>query len=324
MKTVPVQQAVGMALAHDLTQIIIGGFEGARFKKGHIVREEDIPVLLSMGKQNLFVLELGPEDVHEEEAARRIAAAVTGPHVRAQDAGEGKVNLYAEVSGVLKVDEARLAQLVDDDLVMLTTLPQNTPVNAGDLLAGTRVIPLYVKDSTVRRAESVGQVLQVLPYQPLRVGVLSTGSEVYNGLIQDKFGPILRQKFAALGCTVMDQLFADDNEQMIADKIRQLRDAGAQLIAVTGGMSVDPDDRTPAGIRLAGTQLESYGAPFLPGSMFLLGYLDGVTVVGLPGCVMHDEFTIFDVLVPRLVAGEHLTRADVKALALGGLRSHTH
>lgn len=324
MKTVAVQDAVGMPLAHDLTQIIIGGFEGARFKKGHIVREEDIPVLLSMGKRSLYVLDLGPEDVHEEQAALRIAAAVTGDNAIYRPAGEGKVNIYAGADGVLTVDANKLARLVDDDLVILTTLPQHTPVKTGTLVAATRVIPLYVHESTVKRAESVGKLLQVMPYQPLRVGILSTGSEVFHGLIQDKFGPILRAKFAELGCTVLDQLFADDDEAMIADKITQLKDAGAQLIAVTGGMSVDPDDRTPAGIRHAGTQLESYGAPFLPGSMFLLGYLGAITVVGLPGCVMHDEFTIFDVLVPRLVAGEKLTRADVKALALGGLRSEDH
>lgn len=319
MKTVLVEEAVGTVLAHDLTQIIPGEFKGSRFKKGHVIAQEDIPVLLSMGKKHLYVIDPAADDVHEEEAARRIATAAAGENITLVEKGEGKVELHAAVDGLLKIDTDALENLIDDDAVMFAAIHQNMVVRQGELLAGTRVIPLFVKESVVARAESIGTFIRVVPLRNMRVGLVTTGSEIYHGLIQDKFGDVLRQKFAAYGSTVIEQLFADDDDQMIADCIRQLKQAGAELIAVTGGMSVDPDDRTPAGIRCAGVKIETYGAPVLPGAMFLLGYLDEVPVVGLPGCVMYHGTSVFDLVVPRLLAGEHVTRRDIKKLGHGGL-----
>lgn len=319
MKTVLVEEAVGTVLAHDLTQIIPGEFKGSRFKKGHVIAQEDIPVLLSMGKKHLYVIDPAADDVHEEEAARRIATAAAGENITLVEKGEGKVELHAAVDGLLKIDTDALENLIDDDAVMFAAIHQNVVVRQGELLAGTRVIPLFVKESVVARAESIGTFIRVVPLRNMRVGLVTTGSEIYHGLIQDKFGDVLRQKFAAYGSTVIEQLFADDDDQMIADCIRQLKQAGAELIAVTGGMSVDPDDRTPAGIRCAGVKIETYGAPVLPGAMFLLGYLDEVPVVGLPGCVMYHGTSVFDLVVPRLLAGEHVTRRDIKKLGHGGL-----
>lgn len=319
MKTVLVEEAVGTVLAHDLTQIIPGEFKGSRFKKGHVIAQEDIPVLLSMGKKHLYVIDPAADDVHEEEAARRIATAAAGENITLVEKGEGKVELHAAVDGLLKIDTDALENLIDDDAVMFAAIHQNVVVRQGELLAGTRVIPLFVKESVVARAESIGTFIRVVPLRNMRVGLVTTGSEIYHGLIQDKFGDVLRQKFTAYGSTVIEQLFADDDDQMIADCIRQLKQAGAELIAVTGGMSVDPDDRTPAGIRCAGVKIETYGAPVLPGAMFLLGYLDEVPVVGLPGCVMYHGTSVFDLVVPRLLAGEHVTRRDIKKLGHGGL-----
>ncbi|HIY53219.1 MAG TPA: molybdopterin-binding protein [Candidatus Agathobaculum merdavium] len=319
MKTVLVEEAVGTVLAHDLTQIIPGEFKGSRFKKGHVIAQEDIPVLLSMGKKHLYVIDPAADDVHEEEAARRIATAAAGENITLVEKGEGKVELHAAVDGLLKIDTDALENLIDDDAVMFAAIHQNVVVRQGELLAGTRVIPLFVKESVVARAESIGTFIRVVPLRNMRVGLVTTGSEIYHGLIQDKFGDVLRQKFTAYGSTVIEQLFADDDDQMIADCIQRLKQAGAELIAVTGGMSVDPDDRTPAGIRCAGVKIETYGAPVLPGAMFLLGYLDEVPVVGLPGCVMYHGTSVFDLVVPRLLAGEHVTRRDIKKLGHGGL-----
>lgn len=319
MKTVLVEEAVGTVLAHDLTQIIPGEFKGSRFKKGHVIAQEDIPVLLSMGKKHLYVIDPAADDVHEEEAARRIATAAAGENITLVEKGEGKVELHAAVDGLLKIDTDALENLIDDDAVMFAAIHQNVVVRQGELLAGTRVIPLFVKESVVARAESIGVFIRVVPLRSMRVGLVTTGSEIYHGLIQDKFGDVLRRKFASYGSTVIEQLFADDDDQMIADCIRRLKQAGAELIAVTGGMSVDPDDRTPAGIRCAGVKIETYGAPVLPGAMFLLGYLDEAPVVGLPGCVMYHGTSVFDLVVPRLLAGEHVTRRDIKKLGHGGL-----
>lgn len=319
MKTVLVEEAVGTVLAHDLTQIIPGKFKGSRFKKGHVIVPEDIPILLSMGKKHLYVIDPGADDVHEEEAARRIAAAAAGDNITLVEKGEGKVELHAAADGLLKIDTDALESLIDDDAVMFATIHQNVVVRQGELLAGTRVIPLFVKESVVARAESIGAFIRVVPLRNMRVGLVTTGSEIYHGLIQDKFGGVLRRKFADYGSTVIEQLFADDDDRMIADCVLQLKQAGAELIAVTGGMSVDPDDRTPAGIRCAGVKIETYGAPVLPGAMFLLGYLDEVPVVGLPGCVMYHGTSVFDLVVPRLLAGEHVTRRDIKKMGHGGL-----
>jgi hypothetical protein len=324
MQTIPIEQTVGTILAHDLTQIIPGQFKGSRFKKGYRVQAADIPVLLAMGKTQLYVLELGPDDVHEETAAWRIASAIAGAGMHPVAKGEGKVELVANQDGLLQIDREKVARLIDDDDLMIATLHPDQMVRTGDVLAGTRVIPLSVKEHQVGRAEQIRDVLTVRQLRAAKVGVVTTGSEIFHGRIKDSFGPLLRQKFAALGSAVICQWFADDQESMIADCIHQAVAAGADLIAVTGGMSVDPDDRTPAGIRLAGAHIETYGAPVLPGAMFLLAYLslpDGreIPLVGLPGCVMYHGASIFELVVPRLLAGEKVRRTDIKALAVGGL-----
>ena len=319
MKTVPTQAAVGMPLAHDLTQIIPGQYKGARFRKGHVVTEEDVPVLLSMGKENLYVLELGADDVHEDEAGQRIAQAAAGVNIQLKAKGEGKVELLAACKGVVRVNSDKLHSLIEDDAVMFATIHGNQVVEKGQLLAGTRVIPLYVPENTVQRAERIQDVVYVEEMRKARVGIVTTGSEIYHGRITDKFGDILRRKFAALDCEVIGQVFADDDETMIAEGIHQMIAQGADFIAVTGGMSVDPDDRTPAGIRKAGVEIVTYGAPVLPGAMFLLGYWKDVPVVGLPGCVMYHNASVFELVVPRLLAGEKMDRQAIKQFAEGGL-----
>ncbi|MDR3294360.1 MAG: molybdopterin-binding protein [Clostridiales Family XIII bacterium] len=322
MKEIAVQDAAGTVLAHDLTQIIPGEFKGAKFKKGHVVREEDIPLLISMGKKHLYVVEKNETDVHEDEAAMRIAAAAAGKGIRLEAPGEGKIELIAAYDGLLKIDAELLSQVIEQDEIMFASIHGNQPVKAGQTVAGTRVIPLYVSESVVAGAEALckcGTLAEILPLRHMKVGLVTTGSEIYTGKIKDAFGPALDKKFAALGSSILRQIFADDDEGMIADAIRTLIEEGAEVIGVTGGMSVDPDDRTPAGIRAAGGEIVSYGAPVLPGAMFLLAYMGDVPVVGLPGCVMYSNVSIFDLILPRILAGERLTKRDIKKLAHGGL-----
>lgn len=322
MKEVTVEQAVGTVLAHDLTQIIPGEYKGPKFKKGHIITEEDIPLLLSMGKRHLFVLEKDDNDVHENDAAYRIASKAAGEGIELTDPSEGKIELKATYDGLLKIDRDRLYELVSQDEIMFATIHENIVVRKGEKLAGTRIIPLFISEELLQQAEAVladGPVIKIVPLREMKVGVVTTGSEVYNGIIEDKFGPVLVKKFGELGSKVEKQVFADDDDEMIADCIRQLIDEGMDIIGVTGGMSVDPDDMTPSGIRKAGGEVVSYGAPVLPGAMFMLSYVGDVPVVGLPGCVMYSRTSIFDLIVPRLLAGEKVTKKDIAKLAHGGL-----
>lgn len=322
MKEIAVEQAIGTVLAHDLTQIIVGEYKGPKFKKGHIIKEEDIPVLLSMGKKHLYVLEKDDNDVHENEAAYRIASAAAGEGISLTDPHEGKIELRAEYTGLLKIDRERLYELVSQDEIMFASIQENIVVKEGQKLAGTRIIPLFISEENLQVAEKIladGPIIKVVPLKNMKVGVVTTGSEVYSGLIEDKFGPVLVKKFGDLGSTVVKQVFADDDDEMIAGCIRQLVDEGMDIIGVTGGMSVDPDDMTPSGIRKAGGEIVSYGAPVLPGAMFMLSYIGDVPVVGLPGCVMYSRTSVFDLIVPRLLAGERVTKKDINMLAHGGL-----
>lgn len=319
MKIKSVHDSVGTLLVHDLTQIIPGEYKGSRFKKGYLIKQEDISVLLSMGKEHLFVMELTDNEVHEDDAAWRIAVASSGPNIELRKKGEGKVELTASCDGLLKIDAEKLSDLIDDDEIMFASIHQNQLVKKGQPVAGTRVIPLFVKKELVEKAEQIQNLISVVALESHKVGLVITGSEVYHGRIEDAFGSVLRKKFEALGSHVMKEILSDDDEQMIAESIQRLIAEGADLIAVTGGMSVDPDDRTPAGIKRAGTQIITYGAPVLPGAMFLLGYIGEIPVVGLPGCVMYHGISIFDLILPRILAGEKISRKDIKALAQGGM-----
>lgn len=324
MKTVVVQDAVGLVLAHDMTQIIPGQYKGSRFKKGHIVTQDDIPVLLSMGKERIYILDLEMGMLHEDEAAQRLAAAAAGTGLVLTLPNEGKVDFVAARDGLLKVNVSLLNALNDQEEIMIATWHTNQLVTQGQKVGGTRVIPLAVQEKVIENAENIcastatAAVIDVLPLKPFKVGLVTTGSEIFNGTIQDAFGPVLVRKFEALGSRIMRQILVSDEEERIVTAIHALIAEGAGLIAVTGGMSVDPDDRTPAGIRSAGAQIVTYGAPVLPGAMFLLAYLGEIPIVGLPGCVMYHDTSIFDLIIPRILAGERPTRAEIKSLGHGG------
>ena len=323
MKLLRVEDAVGQVLCHDITQIIPGVTKDAVFRKGHIIRAEDIPVLLRVGKEHIYVWENNENMLHENDAADILRALCQGPHMRASAPKEGKIELTAEADGLLLVDTERLRAVNALGDMMIATRAGGFPVKKGDKLCGTRVIPLVIEKAKMeqaRKAAGPDPLLQLLPFRPRPFGVVTTGSEVKKGLIQDAFTPVLVDKLAEYGCELAAHAVCGDDADEITAAIAKMADEGAELILCTGGMSVDPDDRTPLAIRNAGAHIVSYGAPVLPGAMFLMAYLpDGRPVCGLPGCVMYAKRTIFDLVLPRLLADVPVTPQWLAGLGHGGL-----
>ena len=323
MKMIPTVNAVGHVLCHDLTQIIPGEFKGARFRKGHIVTEADVPVLLSMGKEHLYVWELEPGMLHENDAAARLVRICKGPGMDETEVREGKIELRAAFDGLFRVDTARLNAVNAIDELMIATRRGNTAVRAGDKLCGTRVIPLVIREEKLKQAEAAAgerPLLELLPYKLKTAAVVTTGAEVAGGLIADKFTPVLVEKLKAFGIRVIHHSLPGDEPAAVLGAIWAARAAQPDLILCTGGMSVDPDDNTPGAIRASGARIVTYGAPVLPGAMLLLGYFaDGTPILGLPGCVMYAKATVFDLILPRIAAGVTLGKQDFVALGEGGL-----
>ncbi len=323
LQTIRVEDAVGKVLSHDITKIVKGEFKGAYFKKGRVINKQDIPELLKLGKENIYVLEIEKGEVHEDEAGVRLGIAVAGENTRWDGPKESRVNIYACCDGLLKINVPSLEAVNGLPDVILSTLLNNTVVKKGDILAGTKVIPLLVPEHTLAEAERIcreaGWLIKVKPFKPHRVGVVITGNEVCKKRIRDGFGPIIKEKVAAFGSAVTRVEYVPDDRDGIKNKICAMAAGGVEIIFVTGGMSVDPDDVTPKAIRLTGAIVEKYGAPALPGAMFMLAYLGDAPVLGIPACGMFFKTTIVDLLLPRLLAGEKITGKDIVSLAHGGL-----
>ncbi|MBU5434037.1 molybdopterin-binding protein [Pseudoflavonifractor sp. MSJ-37] len=323
MKLIETKNAVGHVLCHDLTQIIPGVTKDARFRKGHIVAEEDIPVLLSMGKDHLYVWEKTEGMLHEDEAAVRLRDISINENMTATEPKEGKVELKAAIHGLFRVDVDRLFAINSLEEIMIATRHTNSVVHPGDKLAGMRVIPLIVSEDKVEAAEEAAgdePLMELLPFRRRTAAVITTGTEVFLGRIEDKFTPVLIDKLGKLGVEVVSHTKAPDDREKIVAAIQAAHSSGVDLILCTGGMSVDPDDQTPGAIKAAGVTVTSYGAPVLPGAMFLLGYFgDGTPVMGLPGCVMYAKATIFDLILPRVLCDVPVTKADLARLGHGGL-----
>lgn len=323
MKKVKTEEAVGMVLCHDLTKIVPGEFKGAAFRKGHKIRPEDIEEMLKMGKEHIYVWECDQDSLHENEAAERIARAAAGASLELSEPREGKVNMIATCRGLLKINVEALAEANYIEEVVIATRHTNQMLEKGDIAAGTRVIPLIIKKDKIERVEELcrqaGPLVELKPLRTLRTGMITTGSEVYYGRVQDRFGPVVKAKLREFDCTVTNHILLPDNMQQIAETIKKLIADGAEMVIVTGGMSVDPDDATPGAVKATGADIVSYGAPLFPGAMFLLAYLDQVPIMGLPGCVMYHKSSVFDLVLPRVLAGEKLTRRDLTRLGHGGL-----
>ena len=323
-KKVPVSQAVGMVLPHDVTEIVKDQFKGRAFRKGHIIAEQDVDHLRRLGKEHIYVLELGSEEIHENEAALAMAESLAGDGVEySTEVVEGKVGLKAAIDGLLKVNTEALYRFNLLGEVMCATLQDNTPVAKGEQVAASRLIPLVGVRRVVEEATAIARegvpIMRVLPLIKVRAGLVITGNEVFHGLIQDRFEQVLRDKLTGLGSTVAMVRFAPDDPNLIAAAIHACLDAGAQLIVTSGGMSVDPDDVTRLGIALAGAEEVVYGTPVLPGAMFLVGRIGQVPVLGVPACGMFHKITVLDLVLPRLLTGESIGREELARLGHGGL-----
>ncbi|MHB1626988.1 MAG: molybdopterin-binding protein [Bacilli bacterium] len=322
-REIRVEDAVGKVLAHDLTKIVPGEFKGRLFQKGHVIVEKDIEQLLAIGKEHIYVLSLEEGEVHEDVAASRMAAAIAHRSLLFSEPNEGKVTVKSAHAGLLRIDvKALYAVNALGDLAVVTKRAHSA-VTENQTVAGLRAIPLIVRDERLTSFETTlektGPLLEVLPFRRASVGVVTTGSEVYKGRIEDRFGPVLRAKLQVYGARWLGQEIVDDATDMIAQAIDRLIERGADIVLVTGGMSVDPDDRSPGAIAKAATEVVSYGVPMLPGSMSMLAYRHDVVLMGLPGCVIFDSVTAFDHLLPRVLAGQRLTGADIAELGHGGL-----
>ncbi|MCQ2442145.1 MAG: molybdopterin-binding protein [Oscillospiraceae bacterium] len=322
MKLVKTTDAVGHVLCHDITQIIKGVTKDAVFRKGHIVREEDIPVLLSVGKEHLYIWENDEKMLHENEAAEILRDICMGEGMHPTEPKEGKIELIADRDGLLMIDVERLRAVNALGEMMIATRASGFTVKKGDRLCGTRIIPLVIKKEKMERAKAVAgetPLLRLLPLKPKRFGVVTTGGEVFRGRIQDTFTPVLQEKLGEFGCEMIAHEILDDHHEEITAAIRRMLDMGCEMVLCTGGMSVDPDDKTPLAIKNSGAKIVSYGAPVLPGAMFLVSYLeDGRPVCGLPGCVMYAKRTIFDLALPRLLADVPVTAEYLAGLGHGG------
>lgn len=321
MKKVKVQDAIGMTLCHDITAMV-DGFKGAAFKRGHVITQEDIPKLLDIGKQHVFIWEENAGEIHEEDAARRLSQMTTVDGAHYGSVSEGKIQLFADQDGMFRVDKALLAAVNRIGDITITTLPDHYPVKAGDRLASMRIVPLVTEERQIAEAEALcagKQLYDLRPFKPLKVGIIITGSEIYHGRIKDKFERVARAKLAHYPAEILGVHVCDDELDMIVGAGRALLAEGAELLIFSGGMSVDPDDLTPSAIREMGAKIISYGVPSQPGNMTLVAYLDQAALLGVPGAAISRPTTIFDVLLPQIFCGDLLTKDDLIRLGEGGL-----
>lgn len=321
--SVPVDQAVGLALAHDLTRIVPGQVKETAFRKNQVITEGDLETLKDMGRSSLYVLELAPDEVHENDAAAELAQALAGEGVRLSSPAEGKVNLISARRGLLKIQVKATARFNAINHLALSTRHTDSVVEEGELLASFKVVPLAVKRSFLDRGialrERFGPLVEVAAFKPLKVGAVVTGREVLTGRVVDGFDQFVAPRITQYGARIFDKKVVGDESAVIAEAVAAQHRAGAEMIVVTGGLSVDPDDRTRQGIRRAGARQVFYGTPVLPGAMFLYALLNGVPVLGVPACVYYNPHTVFDMILPRVLTGEKITRTKISALGHGGL-----
>ncbi|NFI55476.1 molybdopterin-binding protein [Clostridium botulinum] len=323
MKLIDTKNSVGHVLCHDITQIIKDVKKGTAFRKGHIVTEEDIPVLLSLGKDHLYVWEKKEGFFHENEAAEVLLKICKNDNMTNSEVKEGKIELIASCEGLLKIDIDKLKKINMLDEIIIATRHNNTIVKKGDKLAGMRVIPLIIDEKKLESAKKIGEsvpIIELKNFVKKKVGIVTTGNEVYYGRIKDTFSPVIKEKLSKFDVEIIGQTIVNDDTDNITNAIRSYIDKGANMVICTGGMSVDPDDLTPSAIKSTGAKIISYGAPVLPGAMFLLSYYnDNIPILGLPGCVMYAKQTIFDLVLPRIMADEKISKDDLASLGHGGL-----
>ena len=324
MKKINVKEAVGMTLCHDITEIIPGGFKGAKFLKGHIIREDDVEVLLSLGKENIYIWEEDENYVHENDAAEFIKENIIGNNMSASEIREGKINFIADRDGIYKVNTELLREINSIGEIIVATKYNNTPVKKGGVVAGTRIIPLRVEKKQLEELKKITENKSLMEIKEiksdLRVGIITTGNEIFHGRIKDKSREALGEKLGKYGVKTIKQVFMPDEKDLIIAQIKEYIN-DTDIILCTGGMSIDPDDVTSDAIAESGCKMVTYGTPVLPGAMFLLGYFGEKIIMGLPGGVVFSKNSVFDILLPRILAGDVITKEDITDMGHGGLLS---
>lgn len=322
MKKIRTIDAVNQVLCHDITQIIVGKKKGPVFKKGHIIKEEDIPVLLSVGKDYIYIYENDENMLHENDAAYILKDLCGNENMTFSEPSEGKIEIFSNIDGLFLVDDEKLNIVNSFGEMMIATRSSGVVVKKGDKLAGTRIIPLVIEKEKMQKVQSLitSPILKVVPLKKKKYGLITTGNEVYYGRIKDSFTPILVNKLKAYGCEMVEHVILNDDHEKITSSIKSMLSSNVDMVLCTGGMSVDPDDKTPLAIKNSGVDIISYGAPILPGAMFLISYTkDNRPVLGLPGCVMYAKKTIFDIVLPRILADQKITKKYLSSLGSGGL-----
>ncbi|NCF00337.1 molybdopterin-binding protein [Emergencia sp. 1XD21-10] len=321
MRKIRVEDAVGQRLCHDITAMR-DGFKGAAFRRGHVISKKDIEALLAIGKKHIFIWEDKAGEIHEEEAAQRLATMASLQDAHYEGPSEGKMVLKADTSGMFRVNRRLLSEINRIGDITITTLPDHYPVQKGDRMASMRIIPLVTTEEQIEQAEKLCQnekLLSLLPYKKKKVGIIITGSEIYEGRIADKFEMVAKKKLTAFPCEVLGATICDDRQEQIVEAAQSYLDQGAELLLFSGGMSVDPDDLTPAAIKACGAEIITYGVPSQPGNMTLVSYLGKAALVGVPGAAISLPVTVLDVLLPQLFTDVKITKEDMLALAEGGL-----
>jgi molybdenum cofactor synthesis domain-containing protein len=323
IKKIKSEEAIGMTLAHDLTKIVPGKFKGPLFRKGHVILKEDVEELLKIGKDHIYILQLEEGEVHEDDAALRLAKVITGQGLTQIGPREAKINLKTEHKGLVKVNVNLLEQINAIGEIIVSTVHHNTICQSGTIVAGLRVIPLVIQENKIKKVEDLclkqGKVIHIVPLLEKRVGIIVVGTEVYKGRIKDSFTEIIERKVSELDSVVIYRTVVPDDIDSIAQAIKKATGNGVEVVIACGGMSVDPDDVTREGILKAGASIIFYGVPVLPGSMTLYATLEGIPVIGVPACVLHDPTTAFDIFLPRLLAGDDLSLNEIAKLGHGGL-----
>ena len=321
MKKIEVQNAVGMELCHDITEMN-DSFKGVAFKRGHIIRESDIEHMLRIGKQHIFVWEEHAGEVHEDDCAKRMAAMAPVEGAHYTEPAEGKVLLFADQRGMFRVNRELLNKINSIGDITICTLPDHYPVEVGHRLASMRIVPLVTKEEQILEAERLcakEKLLDLRPYLHKKIGVIITGSEIYHGRIKDRFAPVIQRKMQQYPSEIVGISVCEDDLEGILNAARKHLENGADLLIFTGGMSVDPDDLTPTAIRKLGAEIVTHGVPSQPGNMTLVAYLGDIPILGVPGAAIKLPTTVFDVLLPQIFAGDKISKEELVGLADGGL-----
>ena len=323
MKQIRIEDSVGCILSHDVTKIVPGEFKGRLFKKGHVIREEDIPKLLDIGKEHIYVWEPKKGQLHENDAAIRVKDLVLGQGCYiSEEIKEGKIDFFANTQGIVKINKDLLLKLNLLGEIIVSTIHNNTPVKKGEKIGATRVIPLIIDEKKILEAEKIikEKIISVEEIKPKKAVLITTGNEVYKGRIKDAFLPVMKEKLEYYGSEIVKQIILPDNKEMITENIlKAIEEDKVDMIICTGGMSVDQDDVTPSAIKDCNGEIVTYGAPVLPGAMFLLAYYKNIPILGVPSCAMYSKRTIFDLVLPRILADEKLSFEDIARFGNGGM-----